>query len=420
MKHNQIEIRNLTKKYKLYARPIDRIKEATSFGHKLFHQDFLAIDNVSFEVPQGATLGIVGRNGSGKSTLLKVICGIITPTSGTATVNGRISALLELGAGFNPELSGRENIYFTGTLQGLNDSQIAERIPEIVNFADIGQYIDQPVKTYSSGMFSRLAFAIAINVDPDILIVDEALSVGDVYFQVKCFNKFKELQARKKTVIFVTHSLDAILRYCDSAICLHHGKLMAKGSPDDVIDAYKKLLSGESASLRRGEVLASNNKKDSLWLNALEINSGALEYGNRKAKIVDYGIFDRSGHISATVIHGDEFLLKVKVRATGFLHNPIVAFTIKSVDGLDLTGTNTELEQVAIENIRPQQTIEVIFRQRMALNPGTYLVSLGVVKVSDGETEVYHRLYDIFKIDVIGNRTVVGIFNSWSQIELFY
>ena len=223
MSNTAIKANHLTKIYKLYDKPIDRFKESLNPFKKKYHKDFYALSDICFEIKKGETIGIIGKNGAGKSTLLKIITGVLSPTSGHVHINGRIASLLELGAGFNPDYTGIENIYLQGTLMGYTREEMGAKINEILVFADIGDFIYQPVKMYSSGMFARLAFSVAINVDPDILIVDEALSVGDFAFQYKCFQKFKEFQTKQKTILFVTHSTQEVVRYCNRAMFIHNG-----------------------------------------------------------------------------------------------------------------------------------------------------------------------------------------------------
>jgi ABC-type polysaccharide/polyol phosphate transport system ATPase subunit len=239
-----IRVDNVTKIYRLYDRHIDRLKESLHPLRKKYHRDFYALKEVGFEVKKGETVGILGRNGSGKSTLLKIITGVLTPTSGGVMANGTIAALLELGAGFNPELTGIDNIYLNGTIMGFSEQQIQAKLDDILAFADIGAFAHQPVKIYSSGMFVRLAFAVAVNVDPDILIVDEALAVGDINFQAKCYKKFNVFQELGKTILFVTHSLDSIIRHCNRAIVLEQGKKITESLPKEAVDTYKKLMVG--------------------------------------------------------------------------------------------------------------------------------------------------------------------------------
>ena len=235
-----IQVEHLSKMYKLYNKPSDRLKEA--LGMKVKVREHFALNDVNFQVSRGETVGIIGTNGSGKSTVLKIITGVVSPTKGEVKVDGRISALLELGAGFNGEYSGLENVYLNGTMIGFSKEEIDSKLDDILTFADIGDFIYQPVKTYSSGMFVRLAFAVAINIDPDILIVDEALSVGDVFFQAKCYRKFEEFKQKGKTIVFVSHDLNSISRYCDRVILLNKGNILDEGDPKKIVDLYKKIL----------------------------------------------------------------------------------------------------------------------------------------------------------------------------------
>lgn len=237
-----IEVNHLSKAYKMYDKPVDRLKETLFMGRRTYHRDFYALDDVSFQVKRGETLGIIGRNGAGKSTLLKIITGVLQPTSGEVKVNGRISSLLELGAGFNPEFTGIENIYLNGTVMGFSREEMDERVQDILDFADIGDFVYQPVKTYSSGMYVRLAFAVAINIKPEILIVDEALAVGDARFQLKCYRKFDEFKEKNVTTLFVSHSTDMIKKLCTSAILLDSGKNLYQGDPKETSRRYYDLI----------------------------------------------------------------------------------------------------------------------------------------------------------------------------------
>ena len=236
MQEKVIEIKDVTKTYKLYNKPSDRLRENFSITHKNYHRDHDALQGISLDVYKGECVGIIGTNGSGKSTLLKIVTGVVAPTSGTLEIKGKISALLELGAGFNQEYTGIENIYLNGTMVGFTKEEMDGKLQSIIDFADIGEFINQPVKTYSSGMFARLAFAVAINVDPDILIVDEALSVGDIFFQSKCYQKFMDLKEAGKTILFVSHDLGSIIKYCDRSLLIHHGKQIAVGKSSEIVD----------------------------------------------------------------------------------------------------------------------------------------------------------------------------------------
>ena len=253
-----IEIKDVTKIYKLYDKPIDRLKESMSLRHRSYHKDFYALRGLSFFVEKGQTVGIIGTNGSGKSTILKIITGVLTPTSGEVSVKGKISALLELGAGFNMDYTGIENIYMNGTMMGYSKREMDDKLADILDFAEIGDFVHQPVKTYSSGMFVRLAFALAINVEPEILIVDEALSVGDVFFQSKCYRRMEEIRKNGTTIVMVTHDMGSIIKYCDKVILLNKGEYIAEGPAGRMVDLYKKILAGQMESLR--EELASRRE----------------------------------------------------------------------------------------------------------------------------------------------------------------
>ena len=290
---NAIEIKDVTKIYRLYEQPIDRLKESLNIGKKQYHRDFYALSRISFSVEKGQTVGIIGTNGSGKSTILKIITGVLTPTSGEVMVNGKISALLELGAGFNMEYTGLENVYLNGTMLGFSEEEINDRLQAILDFADIGEFIHQPVKTYSSGMFVRLAFAVAINIDPEILIVDEALSVGDVFFQAKCYHKFEEFKKLGKTILFVSHDLTSIAKYCDRVVLLNKGVKLAEGSPRDMVNMYKKLLvhqlDEDTLEDVNGKSAINEHVEDGkAWKEHFEINPKLLDYGEKQAEIVDF------------------------------------------------------------------------------------------------------------------------------------
>ena len=250
MSANAITVKDVTKVYRLYDKPIDRLKESLSPTHKSYHKDFYALNGLSFNVEKGQTVGIIGTNGSGKSTILKIITGVLTPTTGQVDVEGKISALLELGAGFNMDYTGIENIYMNGTMMGYSRKEMDEKLQDILDFADIGDFVYQPVKTYSSGMFVRLAFALNINVEPEILIVDEALSVGDVFFQAKCYRKMEEIKQRGTTILMVTHDMGSIIKYCDKVVLLNKGEFIAEGEPGHMVDLYKKILANQLDSLK--------------------------------------------------------------------------------------------------------------------------------------------------------------------------
>lgn len=416
-----IKVENVTKMYKLYNKPSDRFKESMGLTKKKCYQEHYALNDVDFEVQTGETVGIIGTNGSGKSTILKIITGVLNPTSGNVEVNGRISALLELGAGFNMEYTGIENIYLNGTMIGFTREEIDAKMEQILTFADIGDFVYQPVKTYSSGMFVRLAFAVAINIDPEILIVDEALSVGDVFFQAKCYHKFEEFKKQGKTILFVSHDLSSVSKYCDRAILLNKGKKISEGKPKEIIDLYKKILVNqydEDEPESEDAVQETVQEETGLWKDKMENNPAKLEYGNGYADIIDFAITDDKGMITNTVYKGNIFKIKMKVHFNRDIQDPIMAFTIKDLKGIELTGTNTMIEKVNFGKVKKGTIKEVEFTQKMYLQGGNYLLSLGCTGTINGEFTVYHRLYDVCSIGVIAIKNTVGWFDMNSKVEV--
>jgi teichoic acid transport system ATP-binding protein len=414
-----IRVENLTKVYKLYDKPTDRLKESLHPFRKTYHREFYALKDISFEIKKGEVVGIIGKNGSGKSTLLKIITGVLTPTSGTVQVNGKISALLELGAGFNPEMTGIENIYLNGTIMGYTKEEMDTKIDDILAFADIGDFVYQPVKSYSSGMFARLAFAVSINVSPDILIVDEALAVGDMMFQLKCYRKFKEFREQGKTILFVSHSMDTIIRYCTQAIVINDGVKIEEGSPKEMVDVYKKLLVNTKEEVKfEGELVNKLSKRDSYWKDEFEVHKGVIKYGSGSAEIIDYGIFDQYGNPS-TELQSDELVtVKMHVRFYEDVCDPIFALTIKDLKGYELAGTNTMVEYINTGLCKKGEERIITFTQKLNLTSGSYTISLGCTGFRGEEFIVYHRLYDVLVFRAILTRGVVGVFDMNSEIHV--
>ena len=423
MSDTAIKITNLTKIYKLYARNRDRLKDSLGLSKNATYKEHYALKNVDMEVKTGESVGIIGVNGSGKSTILKIITGVLNATSGEVQINGRISALLELGAGFNMEYTGLENVYLNGTMMGFTEKEIDERLQDILDFADIGDFIHQPVKTYSSGMFVRLAFAVAINIDPEILIVDEALSVGDVFFQAKCYHKFEEFKKMGKTILFVSHDLTSIAKYCDRVILLNKGVKLAEGNPKDMVNMYKKLLvhqldeetledvSGKSAI---GE--KSDNGK--AWKDNFEINPTITDYGEKQAEIVDFAIVDQYGAYSSIIEKGSVYKVKAKVHFHETVKNPIFTITIKNKQGTDITGTNTMFERIETGTVHAGEERIVTYEQQMNLQGGDYLLSLGCTGYVGDNFVVYHRLYDLVSFNVLSDKNTVGFFDMNSHITV--
>lgn len=420
MEEIAIQVKNVSKMYKLYDKASDRLKESLGLTRKKKYKEHFALKNIDFEVKKGETVGIIGTNGSGKSTILKIITGVLNPTDGEVQVNGRISALLELGAGFNMEYTGIENVYLNGTMLGFSEKEIDERLNDILEFADIGDFVNQPVKSYSSGMFVRLAFAVAINIDPDILIVDEALSVGDVFFQAKCYRKFEEFKKQGKTILFVSHDLGSISKYCDRAILINKGVKLQEGTPKAMIDMYKKLLVGqlplddeEDEDINNVEIPEEKQETE-----AIQSNPELLEYGNKAAEIVSYIIEDENGIVTDTIEKGTEFTIRVKLHFNRKVPEPICAFSIKNVQGIEITGTNTMIEKNDIGPKEAGEEIEVSFRQKMTLQGAEYLLSLGCTGFEKGEFNVYHRLYDVCNITVISDKNTVGYYDMDTEVKI--
>ena len=434
MKDIAIAVKDVGKIYKLYDKPSDRIKDAMGLGRKKHYTEHHALQGVDMTIRQGECVGIIGTNGSGKSTILKIITGVLTPTSGEVNVNGRISALLELGAGFNMEYNGIENIYLNGTMIGFSKKEIDEKLEEILAFADIGDYVYQPAKTYSSGMFVRLAFAVAINIDPEILIVDEALSVGDVFFQAKCYHKFEEFKKMGKTIVFVSHDLSSISKYCDRVVLLNQGVKLGEGSPKQMIDTYKQVLVGQYVAPEAEEerlldderlremaakgVDGSKIKKQTGEADGMAKNPELLEYGSKKALISEYYITDDKGVRTSAVIKGSRFTIHMKVEMSERIAAPIFAFTITTGRGREIAGTDTMGVEACLDAVEAGDVKEITFTQKMNLQGGDYLLSLGVTGYEGDDFTVYHRLYDVLNVTVISDKDTVGYYDMDSVIEV--
>ncbi len=433
-----IKVTDLEKVYKLYDKPSDRLKEALHIGRGKHHTEHRALKGVNMTIRQGECVGIIGTNGSGKSTILKIITGVLSPTAGEVEVNGRISALLELGAGFNMEYNGIENIYLNGTMIGFSKKEIDQKLDEILAFADIGDYVYQPAKTYSSGMFVRLAFAVAINLDPEILIVDEALSVGDVFFQAKCYHKFEEFKEMGKTIVFVSHDLSSISKYCDRVVLLNQGVKLGEGAPKQMIDTYKQVLVGQyTPTESEGERLLDDEQLRAMAakgvdgskldgrqqdgtaenrITGLTENPDLLEYGSKKAQITEYYITDEKGTRTAAILKGSIFSIHMRVEMTERIAAPIFAFTIKNVRGTEITGTNTMFEKAFLDSVEAGDTKEITFTQEMNLQGGDYLLSLGVTGYEEDDFTVYHRLYDVLSVTVVSDKDTVGFYDMNSTV----
>lgn len=406
-----INVENLSKVYKLYNSPVDRLKESLHPLRKTYHRDFYALNDVSFEIRKGESVGIIGKNGSGKSTLLKILTGVLTPTSGTVTVNGKVSALLELGAGFNPELSGVENVYFNGMLLGYNRSEMDERLDEILSFADIGDFVYQPVKTYSSGMFIRLAFAVAVNVDPDILIVDEALSVGDIRFQRKCFSKIERFQSDNKTILFVSHGLDTVNMLCETALLLDSGKIRHAGYSKKITRIFQIMMMKNDISPKYkinnlDETIVNDNnitKTNTLYngrtLTKLAIEKLANWDTSKKAEIIEYGILNSRGEKVTILESGEKYTIYSRVLVYVDLDQIHFGFPIKNIKGLLLFAVSSENQKIVLKQQKRGSIIEGNVEITMWLAPGNYFLSFRAAT----REEDYDELSDIINFTVIGD-----------------
>lgn len=447
-----ISVNNISKMYKLYDNPMDRLKESLGLSKKKRYKEHYALNDVSFQVHKGETVGIIGTNGSGKSTILKIITGVLNPTTGNVAVDGRISALLELGAGFNQEYSGIENVYLNGTMIGFSKEEIDAKLKDILEFADIGDFVYQPVKTYSSGMFVRLAFAVAINIEPEILIVDEALSVGDVFFQAKCYRKFEEFKKMGKTILFVSHDLSSIGKYCDRVVLLNNGKKLAEGDAKEMVNLYRRVLvnqyeepdteeanmeveaEGQTVAIQGKEVvqeesMETNSSKtqeahkiiatdENTMKSKLNLNPQVLEYGSKLAEIADFSIRDDAGMITNVIEKGQDFSVELIIKFRADISEPIFAFTIKDLKGTEITGTNTMYENVPLRPQKAGEERHVVFSQKMPLEAGEYMLCLGCTGYKDGDFTVFHRLYDVCNLTVITDKKAVGYFDMFSKVTL--
>jgi ABC-type polysaccharide/polyol phosphate transport system ATPase subunit len=411
-----LRVENLGKCYHIYEQPHDRLKQILWRGRRRFYKEFWALRDVSLEVRHGETLGIVGRNGSGKSTLLQLICGTLTPTTGSFETNGRIGALLELGAGFNPEFTGRENVYLNAAIMGLSQAQIDRRYAAIAAFADIGDFLEQPVKTYSSGMYVRLAFAVAIHIDPEILIIDEVLSVGDMLFQLKCFLKFQELQDSGKTILFVSHDPNAVKRYCSRAVLLEAGRVHFAGSPNDTINRYTRILFPEGGPVVPKAVTPSPAPDQEV----LPTSEHEYRYGSGEGEIHTIMLRNAQGCATLVFTSGERMTASFRATAKGIIETPILAMTIKDQKGQEVYVTNTHYQGIAVGRMVPGDEVEIAFAQELRLIPNTYFVSLGFVYL-DGDTVVpMDRRYDVVEIKVLprGRDFSTGIADLQSEIQV--
>ncbi len=431
-----IQVENLSKCYQIYDKPHQRLLQMIHRGHRQYYREFWALKDVSFTVKRGETVGIIGRNGSGKSTLLQMICGTLNPTSGHIQTKGRIAALLELGSGFNPEFTGRENVYMNGAVLGFTHEEMDERYDEITAFADIGDFIDQPIKSYSSGMIVRLAFAVQAMVGPEILIVDEALAVGDVKFQAKCFERLRHLKENGTSILLVTHSSEQIVTHCTKAILLNNGSIVEQGEPKQVVNRYMDILFGKenkelstniNINTTETEVAIEDDIKLDYDLSSSQdifcthpgYNPYEYRWGDGAATILDYHLDADGEPYPVAVTTGQRLTLALSVHFLQTLVRPILGVTIKSKEGVTIYGVNSETLSVDEFQIYGKQdtVITAVAHFTCSLAQGDYFISLGIA-TREGEDIIPHdRRYDAIHLTVRPDTSFFGLIDLRLNLE---
>lgn len=419
-----ISVKNLSKCFQVYETPRDRLKQFvlprlhrfSGKSPKQYYREFWALKDVSFEIKKGETVGIIGRNGSGKSTLLQMICGTLTPTSGGIQTNGRIAALLELGSGFNPEFTGRENVYMNAAVLGLTTEEVDEKFDDIVAFADIGDFIEQPVKIYSSGMLVRLAFSVVAHINPDILVVDEALAVGDYLFQQKCYKRIDELQTKGCSILLVTHDLSSIVQFCSKGYVFQNGQLVGGGSAKEAVNLYKSL-----STSRNQEALAVTGGVEgilSTFKSSYPINPAVQDYGDKIVEIYDWAVLDEVGNI-LTTINSELFTeILLRIRFNRDCVNPIVGYFFTDKQGREVVGTNTWFAHSPLGSRSESECVEVRFKQTLGLSSGEYSLNLGCSEYLNDQLVAHHRLYDLCIFQVFRLHQNVGFYLPPTNIEI--
>ena len=423
-----VAVQAISKRYQLYDRPAHRLLEGLTFGRRPLHRPFWALRDVSFDVPTGTTMGIIGRNGSGKSTLLQIIAGTLAPTSGRVLIRGRCSALLELGSGFNGEFTGRENVFLNGVVMGLDATELADRYESIVRFADIGEFIDQPVKTYSSGMLVRLAFAVAVHVDPEVLIVDEALAVGDVLFQHKCMQRMQTFMRSGHTVLFVSHDVNTIKMLCDQAVLLDKGRVLDIGDAERVARAYHRLMFQHELAapraagplvpppVRRLPGRAATGEPECVFRRSPEFleRVAATRFGDGRARIVNVELLNLAGEPIYYADFDEEVLIDVHVEFHAAVERAVIGYLVRNQNGVDVLGTNTFAEGVAVTDLQPGDGVVLRARLRLPVHPGAYTVAPAVVEESNVERAEYFDWVDnalAFEVLKSRDRIVYAMFH---------
>lgn len=416
-----IKVEEISKRFKLYHSPSDRLKEI--LFRKPYHKDFTALENISFEIHEGETLGIIGQNGAGKSTLLKILSGVVIPDSGTIQIDGKVTGLLELGTGFNYEMTGLENIYMNGTLLGMTRDEIDKKKQTIIDFSELGDFIDEPLKTYSSGMVMRLAFSIAIHADPKCFLVDEALAVGDAYFQQKCMRKIQEFRESGGSIVFVSHDMNAVKTLCDTAIMLDHGQVLNMGSPKDIADSY---INNLLIKLHQGDTKLQKKSmiEEKIPIEESSIKKEKISTGD--VKLLSLKILDISNQEITCVISGDLIKLVFTIGSERDLYDPHYGFIIRNNLGLSIYESNTLLLGVKTDPLLKGHTVKVIISWNIPLFPGDYSISFGVA--NEGlSTKTFNEyllhMNDVKIVKVLrkeSTQTYQGILDIKPQISVKY
>ena len=397
MNNIAISLKNVSKKYPIYDSPFQKLKEAVLKGTRRYHREFWALRNINLEIPKGVTLGILGQNGSGKTTLLQLLAGIMNPSSGDIKVRGRVSTILELGAGFNPDFTGRENAFLSGIILGLHPTEIKEKMIEIIEFSEIGEFIDQPVKTYSSGMYVRLAFAVAVTLDPDILLIDEVLAVGDAYFQHKCTRKIREFQERGKTIVYVTHDIESVANICHQAMILDYSHLLSRGEPGDITSQYLALIDGRERGRMPTRTISDTKEQTD------NTPDDYSRYGSKEAEITGIDILDKDGRSKTNFENGEEFSIKFNVSFQADVNKFVFGHIFRNKWGLNVFGTNTQWYGLPDRDFRDGESCVITFHHRANFASGTYSIS-PAASAATGENR-YRTL------DWINNAAIIKIRN---------
>jgi lipopolysaccharide transport system ATP-binding protein len=422
-----IEVRNLSKVYRIYEKHWDKLREAVGLGGNRMHEEFWALRDVTFETDSGSTLGIIGQNGSGKSTLLQILAGIMRQTRGDCFVAGKVSALLELGSGFNPEFTGRENVFMNGAILGLDTKEMKERFDDIASFAEIGAFMDQPVKTYSSGMFMRLAFAVAVNVDPDILLVDEALAVGDLVFQHRCMNRMNRLRAAGKTILLATHDMTAVTKFCDRALLLDSGCLLEYGKPELVVQKYRALIfererkygEFDAEAARDGDFTAPPIPREEMPL-VRSIPNIDHRFGSGEASVIGVELMDENQNPIREIFGGKRMLVRISAEFHHDIAQPIIGYTLRDRLGVELCACNTSYAERHLPPAAPGDLVTSDFWVTLPnIAPGSYSISPAVAKGSVSKHDMCDWIDNALVFNVNSRVLIYGVLKIPTEVRSY-